>query len=109
MRTCASCGDRAGLFGRVCGECKKLQARVAELRGKVSYGRFLDGLEETGVPRDKILRFLKADPDGAGSIQDQVTAEMTTQLMNVMGMSGRQTPREVKRIRRLVEDDAEPE
>jgi hypothetical protein len=72
---------------------------VAELRGKVSYGQFLDGLEETGVDKEKILRFLKADPDGTGSIQDQVTAEMTTQLMKVMGIAGNQTAQEVKRIR----------
>lgn len=107
MRACVYCGDRTGFLGRVCGECKRLLARVAELRGKVSYGQFLDGLEETGVAREKIVRFLKADPDGAGSIQDQVTAEMTTQLMNVMGMSGRQTPQEVKRIRRVVEDESD--
>jgi hypothetical protein len=80
---------------------------VSELRGKVSYGQFLDGLEQTGVDKQKILRFLKADPDGTGSIQDQVTAEMTTELMNVMGMSGRQTPQEVKRIRRTVDNDSD--
>ena len=103
MPSCVYCGDRAGFFGRACADCKKLLARVSELRGKVSYGQFLDGLEQTGVEKQKILRFLKADPDGAGSIQDQVTAEM----MNVMGMSGRQTPQEVKRIRRFVDDDSE--
>ena len=107
MGTCVYCGERAGLFGRNCGDCKKLLARVSELRGKVSYGQFLDGLEQTGVDREKILRFLQADPDGAGSIQDQVTAEMTTQLMNVMGMSGRQTAQEVKRIRKHVDKDSE--
>ena len=107
MRTCVYCGDRAGFLGRACSECKKLLARVSELRGKVSYGQFLDGLEQTGVAKEKILRFLKADPNGTGSIQDQVTAEMTTELMNVMGMSGRQTPEEVKRIRRFVEGESE--
>lgn len=106
-RACVYCGDRAGFLGRACAECKKLLARASELRGKVSYGQFLDGLEETGVARGKILRFLQADPDGAGSLQDQVTAEMTTELMNVMGMSGKQTPQEVKRIRRLVEDESD--
>jgi hypothetical protein len=104
MGKCVYCGERAGLFGRSCGDCKRLLGRVAELRGKVSYGRFLDGLEETGVAKEKIVRFLTADPDGAGSIQDQVTAEMTTELMNVMGMSGRQTVQEVKRIRDQVKD-----
>ena len=99
MRKCKYCDERAGLLRRVCADCKKLLGRVAELRGKVSYGQFLDGLEETGVDKEKIFRFLKADPDGAGSIQDQVTAEMTSELMKVMGIAGRQTASEVKRIR----------
>jgi hypothetical protein len=91
----------------VCGDCKKLLARVQELRGKVSYGQFLDGLEQTGVDKEKILRFLMANPDGTGSIQDQVTAEMTTELMKVMGISGQQTAQGVKRIRDLVDKDSE--
>jgi hypothetical protein len=81
-------------------------ARVQELRGRVGYGEFLDELERTGVPKEKIVAFLKADPDGKGSVQDQVTAEMTSELMRVMGMSGRQTPEEVKRIRNSVTKDS---
>ncbi|HEX2933062.1 MAG TPA: hypothetical protein VHV54_25260, partial [Candidatus Binatia bacterium] len=61
----------------------------------------------TGIDKEKILRFLKANPDGAGSIQDQVTAEMTSELMKVMGISGQQTAEEVKRIRDLVGKDSE--
>jgi hypothetical protein len=107
MRQCVYCSDRAGLFGRVCADCKKLLARVQELRGKVGFGEFLEGLERTGVAKEKILTFLQADPDGKGSIQDQVTAEMTTELMNVMGISGRQTAQEVKRIRTSVDKDSD--
>lgn len=107
MRNCVYCGERAGLFGKACADCKKLLARVAELRGKVSYGQFLDGLEQTGVAKEKILRFLKADPDGRGSIQDQVTAEMTTELMKVMGIAGNQTAEAVKRIRNQVGKESE--
>jgi hypothetical protein len=107
MRKCMYCGERSGLLGRVCSDCKKLLARVQELRGKVSYGQFLDGLEETGVGKEKILVFLTADPDGSGSIQDQVTAEMTTELMNIMGMSGRQSAKDVKRIRDIVGKESE--
>ena len=51
--------------------------------------------------------FLQADPDGKGSVQDQVTAEMTTELMKVMGISGRQTAQEVKRIRDCVDKDSD--
>jgi hypothetical protein len=81
-------------------------ACVQELKGKVGYGDILDGLERTGVAKEKIMVFLKADPDGSGSIQDQVTAEMTTELMKIMGISGRQTAEEVKRIRDTIEKDS---
>jgi hypothetical protein len=80
---------------------------VEELRGKVSYGLFLDGLDRTGVAKEKILTFLQADPDGKGSIQDQVTAEMTSELMKVMGIAGRQTAEEVKRIRDIVDKSSD--
>ena len=99
MANCSYCGDGAGLWGRICRDCKKLLERVQELRGRVGFGEFLDGLEKTGVAKEKIIRFLKANPEGKGSVQDQVTAEMTSELMKVMGISGRQTPEEVKRIR----------
>jgi hypothetical protein len=106
MSACAYCGEKAGFWSRMCQDCKKLMARVQEVRGRVGYGEFLDELEKTGVAKEKIITFLKADPDGKGSVQDQVTAEMTTELMNVMGMSGRQTPEEVKRIRSSVTKDS---
>ena len=90
----------------MCADCKKLLVCVHEIKGRVGYGEFLDSLERTGVTKEKIMAFLKADPDGKGSIQDQVTAEMTTELMKVMGISGRQTPEEVKRIRATVAKDS---
>lgn len=107
MRPCVYCGERAGLFGKSCAECKKLLARVDELRGKVGFGQFLDGLAETGIAKEKILKFLDADPDGKGSVRDQVTAEMTSELMKVMGIAGRQTAPEVKRIRDSVNKESD--
>ncbi|HEY7322324.1 MAG TPA: hypothetical protein VIE89_32575 [Candidatus Binatia bacterium] len=106
MSRCTYCGEGAGFWSRMCADCKKLLACVHEVKGRVSYGEFLDSLERTGVAKEKIMVFLKADPDGKGSIQDQVTAEMTTELMKVMGISGRQTAEEVKRIRDTVAKDS---
>jgi hypothetical protein len=105
MRACVYCGERSNLWSRMCPDCKRLMVRVDELRGKVGFGEFLDGLEKTGVAREKIMTFLKADPDGHGSVQDQVTAEMTTELMKVMGISGQQTAEGVKRIRHSVDKE----
>jgi hypothetical protein len=81
-------------------------ALVEELRGRVGYGEFLDRLEETGVAKEKLVTFLKADPEGKGSVQDRVTAEMTTELMKVMGIPGRQTADEVKRIRTAADKES---
>ncbi len=107
MARCIYCEDSAGLWSKICKDCKRLLKKVEELRGRVGYGEFLSGLEETGVVPDKILVFLKADPEGKGSVQDQVTAEMTNELLSVMGMSERQSPQDVKRIRQS--NDKEPD
>ena len=105
MARCIYCGDRAGFWSKMCMDCKKLLARVGEMRGRVGYGEFLDGLAGTGVPKEKIAVFLQADPDGQGSVQDQVTAEMTSELMRVMGLKGSQSPEGVKRIRKVIEKE----
>ena len=105
MGKCVYCGDRSGLWAKACADCKKLLAQVEATRGKVGYGEFLDGLERTGVPREKIYVFLKADPQGKGSVQDQVTAEMTSELMQVMGLKGSQSPENVKEIRKSLEKE----
>ncbi len=107
MRRCVYCAGNSRIWARICPDCKKLMACVQKLRGRVGYGEFLDGLERTGVAKEKILAFLTADPDGAGSIQDQVTAEMTSELMKVMGIQGRQTAQDVKRIRDSAVKDPE--
>ena len=106
MRRCIYCGDRSGFWSKICGDCTKLLARVDELRGRAGYGEFLDGLDETGVSREKIIVFLKADPEGKGSIQDKVTAEMTSELMQVMGLKGSQSAESVKQIRKSIDKEA---
>ena len=102
---CVYCGERSGFWAKTCGDCKKLLARVAELGGCVGYGEFLDGLADTGVAKEKILVFLKADPDGTGSVQDRVTAEMTSELMQVMGLKGGQSAENVMQIRKSIEKE----
>ncbi len=106
MARCAYCGESAGLISKICRDCRVLLTRVDELRGRVGFGEFLDGLERTGVAKEKILVFLKTDPDGKGSVQDRITAEMTTELMQIMGIARRQTPQEVKKIRDSVSKDS---
>ena len=99
MARCDYCKEPAGFLAKTCRDCKKLLGKVEELRGRVGYGEFLDGLEQTGVMPQKIMNFLTADPHGRGCIQDQVTAEMANELLSVMGINERQSPEDVRRIR----------
>ena len=106
MRRCLYCAQRIRFWTKLCPDCKKLLAKVGELRGGSGYGQFLAGLEETGVAKEKIVAFLQADPDGKGSVQDRITAEMASELMVVMGLKGKQTAEDVKKIRDSIERES---
>lgn len=51
------------------------------------------------APKQKVEKFLLADLDGAGSVRDQIAADMANDLLRAFGQTSRQTPREVERIR----------
>ncbi len=53
----------------------------------------------TGVPRDKVEKFLDADPTGSGTVRDQIAADLTNQLLRALGQRSRQTAGSVSRIR----------
>jgi len=53
----------------------------------------------SGAPQTKVEKFLLADLDGGGAVRDQIAADMTNELLRAFGQSGRQTPRDVERIR----------
>ena len=94
------CGERAGIWARSCKDCRKLEETAGAYGGQVGFSELLDRMEETGVRPEKIMDFLKANPDGRGSVRDRLTAEMTNELLKVMGMNERQRPEDVERIRK---------
>ena len=100
MAACQYCGERAGLLRRCCRDCRRLEEQAKAYGGQVGFSELLDRLEETGVHPDKIMRFLKANPDGRGSVRDRMTADMTNELLHIMGINERQTPDDVERIRK---------
>ena len=100
MANCIYCGERAGIWARSCKDCRKLEETAGTYGGQVGFSELLDRMEETGVRPEKIMGFLKANPDGRGSVRDRLTAEMTNDLLKVMGMNERQTPEDVERIRK---------
>ena len=59
----------------------------------------MNSLLSTGASREHIEVFLAADPVGAGSMRDQIAADMTNQLMGALGQLPQQTAGNVKRLR----------
>jgi len=96
---CRYCRERAGWFTQVCGGCQRLLAIYGAHKGQAGLLQFLDLFIDTGLPREKIEAFLNADPHGEGSIKDRITADMSTQLLGVMGVGVRQSAQDVKRLR----------
>jgi len=95
---CRLCRSRAGWFRRRCITCERLQRVVLANRG-AGLSSILDRLIATGAPRTHIDAFLEADPEGAGSIRDQIVADMSNDLMRALGQNSEQTAADVKRLR----------
>lgn len=61
--------------------------------------RLFDLLGDSGVPLQKVDAFLDADPDGHGSVRDQIAADVSNQLLAAFGQRARHSVRDVRRLR----------
>jgi len=95
---CGYCQEPAGWWRRWCPDCRRLDALVTLHRG-ADMGTFMDLFIASGVPRDKVEKFLNTDARGHGTIRDQIAADMTNQLLEALGQRSRQTAGDVKRLR----------
>ncbi len=60
----------------------------------------LAALHGTGATPDKIERFLNAEPQrGAGTVRDQMAAEMSNQLLDALGQPGAMSGGQARRLR----------
>jgi hypothetical protein len=107
---CVYCETKAGFFKRVCADCGRLVDTVRALheKGAFGYRELLDTLIATGVDSQRIEKFLDADVDGRGSVNDQVTARMTNQIMESLGTPSRMTGKDVKQVRKDIADGRPP-
>lgn len=96
---CRLCADRAGWLRRRCSDCRRLWA-LWQTHRPAALGELLDLFVAAGVGREKIERFLDAEPRrGGGTIRDHITAEMTNQLLAALGQRPDQDASSVKRLR----------
>src|SRR5262249_49330452 len=95
---CRYCEEPAGWWRRCCAACRRLEEVFTTHRG-ADMGTLMDVFLATGAPGEKVEKFLNADPQGSGTIRDQIAADMTNELLEALGQTGRQTAGDVKRIR----------
>ncbi len=96
---CRYCAQYLGPFRRCCRDCRTLLDVYERLRGDVALSELLDRFIATGIARRKIEAVLARDPDGRGSVRDQVTAAMANHLLAAMGVPAQQTALDVRRLR----------
>lgn len=97
---CRLCHQSAGWFRRRCHTCAALWLAYEQNRGAPLHA-LLPLFAATGASPEHIHAFLGADPDGGGAIEDRIAADMANQLFGAFGgTAGRQTPEEVRRLRR---------
>lgn len=105
---CIFCQEKAGFFKKACPDCTKLTETVKALPPSFGYRTLLDALLATGVAPVKIEKFLDADIGGQGSLNDQITARMTNEVMAGLGQPSHMTAPDVKNVRKDIAEGHAP-
>lgn len=103
---CAFCKTRTSLFRKICPTCAKVVAIVDKAGGQVGMGELVDLFLAEGLTREQVDRVLDAELGDQPTIRDRLTSQMANALMQGLGMPGRQTPEDVKRVRQASESGA---
>lgn len=105
---CVYCQEKVGFFKKLCPDCRKLVETLGALPASSGYREILDTLLATGVPTTRIESFLDKDLNGQGSINDQLTARMTNQVMGSLGQPSQMTSVDVKKVRQEIAEGRGP-
>ena len=74
--------------------------------GRVGWSEMVDLFMAEGLTRGEVDRVLDAELGGAPTLRDRMTSEMANVLMRGLGMPGRQTPEDVRRVRQGIASGA---
>jgi hypothetical protein len=96
---CAFCKTRTSLFRKICPTCARVVAIVDKAGGQVGMGELVDIFIAEGLTREQVDRVLDAEVEGQPTIRDRLTSQMANALMRGLGMPGRQSPDDVRRVR----------
>lgn len=96
---CIYCHERAGILRKVCTVCAGVIGVIDSAAGRVGWTELVDMFAARGLRREQVDRVLDAEVDRAPTIRDRLTSEMANVLMRNLGMPGRQSPEDVRRVR----------
>ena len=96
---CIYCRARAGLIRRTCPTCAKVIEIVNTTAGKVGFQTLVDLFRASGLTQHQVDTVLDARIGRNPTIRDRLTSQMTNALMRGLGMPGRQSPEDVRRVR----------
>jgi hypothetical protein len=100
---CTYCRAPAGLLRRTCATCARVIEIVDKAAGNVGFQTLVDIFKAAGLTQGQVDRVLDAHVGQAPSIRDRLTSQMTNALMRGLGMPGRQSAEDVKRVRESME------
>jgi hypothetical protein len=96
---CIYCHARAGFIRRICGVCTRVIAVIEGSAGQVGWTELVDLFAAEGLSRGQVDCVLDTAIGDAPTIRDRLTSQMTNVLMRNLGMPGRQSPEDVRRVR----------
>jgi hypothetical protein len=96
---CMYCRERAGLMRRVCESCGKVIAVIERAGGEVGMAGLVDLFMAEGLTQQQVDVVLDAQVAEQPTIRDRMTSNMANALMRGLGMPGRQSPEDVKKVR----------
>jgi len=102
---CVYCQAKAGIWRRVCNVCARVVSVLDDNAGRLGWTDLVDRFIKEGLTRAQVDRVLDAELDGAPTLRDQLTSRMANELMKGLGMPGRQSPDDVRRVRRNIAAD----
>ncbi|QQR81847.1 MAG: hypothetical protein IPJ69_07110 [Deltaproteobacteria bacterium] len=105
---CIYCHESSGFFKNLCKQCKKLVEVMKQAPKSFGYREMLEQLLATDVPSEKIEKFLDTDVDGGGSLNDQLTARMTNEVMTSLGQPSNMTADSVKQVKKDIAEGRAP-
>ena len=91
---------------RTCPTCAKVIQIVEKSAGHVGFQTLVDIFKAEGLTQQQVDTVLDAHVGRAPTIRDRLTSQMTNALMRGLGMPGRQSPDDVKRVRESMNGDA---